>query len=230
MMNTTSDNREAELRRDSAYGYTCSACGRCCNRYIIRVNPYEVLSLAQHLGLSASDFLQKYVTPETALIHKQDDSCIFLGPEGCAVHPARPLVCRLYPLGRHLSGNGDEWFFRMVPLPDSEGVYGDAGSVADYLAAQGALPYMVAADRYMAVFRRYWDALGTIPKEELLSGEDSGEREGYPQAIPELLNPDSVVAKLIETGNGTKTDPEIVMQHHIEALEVWLTQFHQKGE
>ena len=227
-MNSVADKPENGLTRDSAYSYTCGACGRCCNRYIIRVNPYEVLRLAQYIGVSTSEFLQKYVTPGASLIHKQDDSCIFLGPEGCTVHPARPLVCRLYPLGRHLSGDGDEWFFRMTPHPDTEGVYGDDGSVADYLASQGALPFMDAADRYMAVFRRYWRVLESMPAEESISGEDSGEGEQQPQVIPELLNPDSVLSGI--SGNGMKIDPEIIMQHHIEALEVWLTQFHQKGE
>lgn len=229
-MNSPADDRKDELRRDSAFSYTCNACGRCCNRYIIRVNPYEVLRLAQYLGLSASQFLKKYVTPETALIHKQDDSCIFLGPEGCAVHEARPLVCRLYPLGRHLSGSDEERFFRMVPHPETKGVYGNEGCVADYLASQGAFPFMDAADRYMAVFRRYWETLGAVSKEEKPASLASGRRKRRAPAIPELLNPDSVVAGLTKAGHGTNIDPEIVMEHHIEALEAWLMQFHQKGD
>lgn len=226
--------RDPTLSRDSPYSYACGACSRCCRNYQIQVNPYEVLRLAQHLDLSTTAFIEEYVTPETALVRKPDDSCIFLGAHGCSVHSARPLVCRLYPLGRHISGDGEECFFHMVPHPDTEGVYGEDGSVGDYLRSQGALPFLAAADRYLSIFQRYFRVLSDqryfrvlseLPKDEPLTGCDA-EKSGQPPApLPELLNPEKAVDILSLGSSISKLDPDSVMMLHIEALEVWLSQF-----
>ncbi len=221
--------RDPTMNRDSPYSYVCGACSRCCHNYLIRVNPYEVLRLAQHLDLSTTAFIEEYVTPETALVHKPDDSCIFLGPHGCSVHSARPLVCRLYPLGRHISSDGEERFYHMAPHPDTEGIYGEDGSVGDYLRSQGALPFLAAADRYLAIFLRYFRVLSELPKDGLLT-EYNAEKSGQPSPpLPELLNPDNVI-DIVSLGSSiSKPDPERVMALHIKALEVWLSQF-QPGE
>jgi Fe-S-cluster containining protein len=78
----------------------------------------------------------------------EDDVCIFLGAEGCSVHPDRPLVCRLYPLGRRVAPDGTEVWLRSKPHPDSEGEYTIGGTIGDFIEAQGALPFMQAADNY----------------------------------------------------------------------------------
>ena len=210
---------DSMLKRDSAYSYVCNACNRCCHNYLIRVNPYEVLRLAQFLKLSTTDFIEQYVASETALIHKEDDTCVFLGPQGCSVHPARPLVCRVYPLGRHISGSGEEGFFRMEPHPLTEGIYGNKGTVADYLNSQGAMPYLEAADRYLSVFHRYYQVAAELPKDEW-STSTAAET-----ALPELLNPERAVAGLASRNGRSNLDPDAAMALHIEVLEVWLTQF-----
>jgi Fe-S-cluster containining protein len=219
--------RDPTLKRSSAYSYVCKACNRCCRNYFIRVNPYEILRLAQFLNLSATDFIEKYVTPETALVHKEDDTCIFLGPHGCSVHSARPLVCRVYPLGRHISGSGEEHFFHMEPHPATEGVYGEEGTVGDYLNSQGALPFMEAADRYLSVFHRYYQVLAELPKDELSIG-GTAESALAGTLLPELLNPEKAVAGLSFCNGKSNLDPDVAMDLHLEVLEAWLTQFQSK--
>ena len=217
--------RDPTLTRDSPYSYACGACSRCCNNYLIRVNPYEVLRLAQHLNLSTTAFIEQYVTPETALVHKPDDNCIFLGPQGCSVHSARPLVCRLYPLGRHISGEGEERFYHMAPHPDTVGVYGEDGSVGDYLRSQGALPFLAAADRYLTIFHRYFQMLSELSKDQPLTGGDGAKSGQHAPPLPELLNPEKAVDISSLGSSISELDAESVMTLHIEALEVWLSQF-----
>jgi hypothetical protein len=112
------------------------------------------------------------------------------------VHSARPLVCRVYPLGRHISGSGEEHFFHMEPHPATEGVYGEEGTVGDYLNSQGALPFMEAADRYLSVFHRYYQVLAELPKDELSIGSASEMSALAGTSLPELLNPEKAVAGL----------------------------------
>jgi uncharacterized protein len=211
------------LLRDSPFSYACAACGRCCRHYLIRVNPYEVMQLARHLGLSTTAFIAQYVGIDSTLIHNADDTCVFLGPRGCGVHPARPMVCRLYPLGRHLSGDGEEHFSPMTPHPESAGVHGTEGSVGDYLRGQGALPFLDAADRYMSLFRQYYRTLADAAEKGVLSPDPGGESASN---IPDLLDPEKAVASLFPGRSLAGLDPEGGMALHIEALTVWLAQFH----
>lgn len=48
----------APLDRDSAFSYRCARCSRCCPRYHIQVNPYEILRLARLLGVSTTGFVR----------------------------------------------------------------------------------------------------------------------------------------------------------------------------
>lgn len=134
----------------SAFSYECNRCTRCCSDKRIRVNPYETYRLSRAVGLCTTEFLARHTIEQgTELARTEDGRCVFLGLEGCTVHADRPLVCRLYPLGRQVSLGQPDRFHHLEPHPESEGVFGEAGTVADYLAAQGAEPFMQAADVYL---------------------------------------------------------------------------------
>ena len=126
------------LQRDSPFSYACHACKRCCQHYRIKANPYEVLRLARHLGLTTTAFIDAHLVDDAYLPHDEEGHCRFLGEQGCTVHPARPLVCRVYPLGLHVDGQGVERFSHLQPHPRTEGEYGATGTVDDYLRQQGA--------------------------------------------------------------------------------------------
>jgi Fe-S-cluster containining protein len=138
--------------RAQAFGYTCHACSRCCKDKIIQVNPYEVARLARSLDVSTTDFRARY-TDGGAGVHlsrtEDTNTCVFLGPKGCTVHADRPLVCRLYPLGRNEIPGGKERWLEVTPHPQSAGEYHGRGTIAQYLEAQGAGPFLEAADGYV---------------------------------------------------------------------------------
>ncbi len=129
------------LDSSGAFSYECNRCTRCCRDKRIRVNPYETYRLARALGLSTTAFLARHTTAQgTELARTNDGRCVFLGPEGCTVHADRPLVCRLYPLGRHVRDGEPDRFHHLEPHPESEGVFGESGTVGDCAASQGASP------------------------------------------------------------------------------------------
>jgi Fe-S-cluster containining protein len=141
--------------RESAFSYRCRACNRCCYGKRIQVNPYELVRLARGLGTTTTDVIGRFTVDNgTALATRDDSSCVFLGSGGCTVHADRPLACRLYPLGRIVKADGSEIFVENEPHPETEGIYGDDGTVGDFITAQGVAPYLAAADRYYAVFTR----------------------------------------------------------------------------
>lgn len=83
-----------------------------------------------------------------ALAARDDGACVFLGEEGCSVHPDRPLACRLYPLGHSITRSGEERFNRIELEPDTAGETTADGTIAAFLERQHAGPYMAAARGY----------------------------------------------------------------------------------
>jgi Fe-S-cluster containining protein len=140
--------------RGSAFSYECRACRRCCFHKHIQLNAYEIARLSRHRGCTTSEVISRYtVGGGTALATRDDGACVFLGAEGCTVHAARPLACRLYPLGRVALDDGREIFIEHAPHPETEGVYAREGTVEEFLTAQGVEPYLTAAERYYAIFQ-----------------------------------------------------------------------------
>jgi Fe-S-cluster containining protein len=96
----------------------------------IRVSPYDILRLARYLCISTTQFIENHTEAGgTVLRPKENGDCGFLGERGCSVHADRPLVCRIYPLARWVSPDGDESFGHLTPHPKTEGVYDISGTV-----------------------------------------------------------------------------------------------------
>lgn len=155
--------------RQAAFSYQCAACSRCCYHKKIQLNPYELARLARSQRMNAPAFRERYVTDHVYLRQKPDGSCVFLGDDGCTVHADRPLVCRLYPLGRIVDGEGEQ-FVALTPHPQTDGIYGKDGRIADYLRERGAGPFMQAADAYYRLFRQ----IGGAPAPGVADEADDG--------------------------------------------------------
>lgn len=147
--------RRTSLHREVPFSFRCMKCGQCCRNKKIQVNPYEVTRLAHILRMSTAAFIGCYTRDNgTVLDCKKDGTCVFLSVLGCGVHAARPLVCRLYPLGRHVFTTGQESFSEIAPDVKCKGVYGEDGWIASYLKLQGTFPFMEAADQYLGLLSR----------------------------------------------------------------------------
>lgn len=197
--------------RESPFSYTCGGCGRCCYHKAIRVGPYAAARLAEVLAVSTGEVLERYVETETATLHQTEDgACVFFDRDrGCTVHSGRPLACRLYPLGWFGTDSEREAFAEVSPHPKTEGVYGEDGTVADYLASQETAPYERASWRYAAVLRRLRHAADA-------DGPDPGEP-------PPLLDVDAAVTATCNTrGVPVPPDVDARVDLHLELLNQWL--------
>src|SRR6266700_2871554 len=122
---------------NTPFSYVCHRCRACCHDKLIQVNPYEIARLARNRGGSTTAFIANFLDRGVYLHRVENGACVFLGPEGCTVHPDRPLVCRLYPLGGHVGPDDTVTYSHVEPHPETKGVYGREGTMADYIARQG---------------------------------------------------------------------------------------------
>ena len=216
------------MTRSTPFSYACGRCSRCCRHKGIALNPYEVLRLARHQGLTTTEFLARFTDRAgTQLKQRADGACVFLGAEGCSVHADRPLVCRIYPLGRHISPEDEETFSELEPHPQTEGRYGAQGTVGDYLEAQRARPFMQAADRYLNLFRELTDSLAEQVARLAAPERDAVERKferPADDAAPEFawLDIDRAADDYCrERGFDKPADVSRLMEVHAQALLAW---------
>lgn len=214
----------ARRTRESRFAYACHGCRRCCHGMRIRVNPYEVARLARHRGISTTELLERYtIAGGTELAVTGTGACVFLTDAGCGVHADRPLVCRLYPLGRHVAGDGTETFSELSPHPETEGVYSVLGTVDAYLEAQGARPFTAAADRYLDVIARLSARLAdAVAADRGAEPEVRAVLDATEGATTEWLDLDRVVATWRrERDLPPPATVEAAMAMHIQALDAW---------
>ncbi len=147
--------------------------------------PHEVLGMARLLGISTTEFLSRYGDHGgTTLRFGDDGRCPFVSAEGCRVHPRRPLVCRLYPLGRATDGEGREGFAVHPKEEGCEGLFGTDGTVAGFLESQGVVPYIEWSVRYGELYRRMLGLLERLDVEARIEIGGSGEGGATGGAAP----------------------------------------------
>ena len=105
---------QPRLGPDDSFKFAChpgvSCFNECCGDVNIFLSPYDVLRMKKRLGMTSSEFLEKYAvmpvqkdmrTPVVMLKMKGDEAktCPFLAEGGCGIYSDRPWPCRMYPLG-----------------------------------------------------------------------------------------------------------------------------------
>lgn len=156
----------------------------------------------------------------TSLKRRSDGSCVFLGQHGCTVHDDRPLVCRLYPLGRHVDSDGRESFTALDGHPSSDGVRSRDGTIAKFLAEQDAAPLLRAADLYYAWYCRVMRLIGDEDEDTNRAAARLSTR------AREWLDLDSAVTALCATWH--RDEPRELgdrLTLHLQFLDAQLDQF-----
>ena len=229
------DSKATTLTRNSPFSYTCNQCSRCCYDKRIQVNPYEVARLARNQGLSTTELIATCLEPgKPYLTNQPDGACVFLTDQGCCVHSDRPLVCRLYPLGQMLNGEGRESFRYATPHPETEGVYGHDGTVEDFLTAQGVGPFLHARDCFISVVYRLLDALAKDVEDNeeafATTKQAFSDEASIQQALGEWLDMDLVIARHCNAHHLNKNlDLDERLELHLEVMEAWITH-HSRGD
>jgi Fe-S-cluster containining protein len=219
------------MDRETSFSYQCGRCSRCCYYKDVRVNPFEVQRLSRSRNTDTTEFLRRYTDADGTLLRKRSDgACIFLTSEGCSVYSDRPLVCRIYPLRRHVGEDGVETFSNEVPHPKTAGQYGQTGTVDSYLQEQDAAPYLDAANLYLSLFQNMTETLngevaklGSVDREEVARHCAKSGDQAY--SATSWLDMDAVVGwHCSEHGVAPPDDPWAQTQLHVHLLSVWSKQ------
>ena len=174
------------LREDSLLPLTCARLGACCQNKDIRLNPCEIALLAEYCGMSAPDFLAAHTLPGGLRLRMgasggngRGACCLYEPDAGCRAHPARPLACRLYPLGRRLRAGEVAYFHegREFPClkPCSPVRELPQLTVAEYLRGQEITQTLRAQELYLEIVQELAEGALVLLLDSGLAA--SGERQ-----------------------------------------------------
>ena len=104
--------------------HNCEGCSACCRGMgnSIVLDPLDVQRLCKGLSASFAGLMERYIElhPEDGMIvpnlkmDGQEEACVFLDTGGrCSIHPFRPGICRLFPLGRYYEEHGFRYFLQI---------------------------------------------------------------------------------------------------------------------
>jgi uncharacterized protein len=160
---------------------TCSRAGTCCHGKMVWLNPWELACLAAAKHIASREFRDRYcecggirLRFDGAPGWKGLDACSqYLPGRGCGVHEGRPLVCRLFPLGRRRRGGEVSYLHRGVQFPCLEGCPEVAAlphlTVAGYLESQQVTAGEAAQDEYLELMQHLADGAFALLFESGLS-------------------------------------------------------------
>ena len=101
----------------------CEGCSQCCRGMgsSIILDPYDVYRLTTGIGKSMQELLATSVELNVVdgvilpnlKMQGTREACAYLDTEGrCSIHPYRPGICRLFPLGRYYENGGLFYFLQ----------------------------------------------------------------------------------------------------------------------
>ncbi len=210
------------MDHSSGFTYLCNRCGRCCHDQVITLSPYDVIRLARAAGISTSEAITKYTIRRGSILKfEQNGGCAALDGTTCTLHSGRPLACRLYPLGLEHDQQGGEYYLRLQPAAGSRGLYGNHGSVQDFLGAQGAKSYLQTNRHYASLLGIFRQRIAELSDFEIIEPREFwrvATREALAETnfdfnpvIEALFDPDSL-------GCRGKSEIDFVEQH-VNAIE-----------
>jgi uncharacterized protein len=148
---------------------TCSRSGTCCHGKMVWLNPWELAHLARAAHCSPQQFRDQFCEFGGIRLRfngpagwKGLPACSqYDSTRGCRVHAGRPLACRLYPLGRQLQGENEQYMFTGEQFPCLAGCAEVVNlphmSVQEYLDGQHIIAAKRAQDEYLLLMQHLAD-------------------------------------------------------------------------
>ncbi|MBB6479964.1 YkgJ family cysteine cluster protein [Spirochaeta isovalerica] len=166
---------------------TCSRSGTCCHGKRVNLNPWELFCFSSVKKMTPREFRDRFCVYGGIRLKfngksqwKGMSACsLYESGFGCSAHAGRPLVCRLYPLGRQILNENKQYIYEGNEFPCLEGcpevVDQPHMTVGEYIEGQGAGDYEKAQDLYLEMMQNIADAAFMLLLESGLS--ESGDRE-----------------------------------------------------
>ena len=203
----------------------CHGCSDCCQGMgeSIILDPFDVYRLRENLKVSFEELLAGYIElnvvdgvilPHLKMNGKRD-ACTFLNEEGrCSIHPFRPGLCRLFPLGRYYEKDGFRYFLQKEECKKANK---SKVKVSKWLDMPNLKQYEGYVNRWHYFLEKV-EALITEAADEQLKKDlnmylleqffiksYSGEREFYAQVEERILQAEKLI-KVLKIPSDTKED------------------------
>ena len=119
-IDTFRDLESMTIGLDDTFKFHCDQCGKCCtHREDIILSPMDIFKMAKELKMTPVEFYHEYCVfnigehtrmPIVRLASEgKDTHCVLLKNHRCSVHKVKPAVCALFPLGRYMSFEKDDY-------------------------------------------------------------------------------------------------------------------------
>ena len=117
----------SKLSKDDTFTFGCNRCNKCCReRDDILLTPLDLFKVSRYLNKTIMDVLSEYCEiyegkeskiPIVRIKPREyRRTCPFAKKEGCLIHPIKPAVCALFPLGRMTVATTKEFTYFMQPV------------------------------------------------------------------------------------------------------------------
>ena len=119
-IDTFRDLESMTIGLDDTFKFHCDQCGKCCtHREDIILSPMDIFKMAKELKMTPVEFYHEYCVfnigehtrmPIVRLASVgKDTHCVLLKNHRCSVHKVKPAVCAMFPLGRYMSFEKDDY-------------------------------------------------------------------------------------------------------------------------
>ena len=169
----------------------CSSCYRGMGNTIV-LDPYDVWRLTGGLGVSLQQLLAGHlelnvvdgiILPNLKLAG-DSEQCTFLNEAGrCSIHPYRPGICRLFPLGRYYEEDG---FRYILQVHECEKQNRSKVKIRKWMDT----PDMERYDAYIADWHAFLSKLRAKLEKETLAGasSDAADEEASSQDLAKSIS------------------------------------------
>lgn len=174
-INEISDGRLYDANDMAKLGVDdCSGCHACCTGMgdSITLDPYDIYRLEKGLGKSFEELLAEHLELRVAdgvilpcLKMGANDACSFLNVEGrCSIHPYRPGICRLFPLGRIYENETHRYFLQVHECMKERQ---SKIKIKKWIDTPDFSRYENYIDRWHYSLKNITDCAGEMPEEQL---------------------------------------------------------------
>jgi len=195
--------QSTKLQLQDKLPLTCSRRGTCCHGNLVMLSPWELACLARAKKMTPREFRDLYCDYKGIRLRfdgktneQGKKACSqYIDNFGCSVHTARPLACRLFPLGRQIQNDALSYMFQGDQFPCLEFCPEVASltylTVDEYLADQQTASYEMAQIEYLKLMQNLADIAFELLLDTGLA--ESGDKETLPQwrkmsnDLPEVL-------------------------------------------
>lgn len=177
------------MNLDSKFSFSChpqvSCFNHCCADVNIFLTPYDVLRMKKRLGISSSEFMNKFTALPIdrnqrfpVILFRMNEvegkPCHFVDKEkGCTIYEDRPWSCRMYPLGLaspkegNPQGEGDFYFLMKEDICKGHEESREF-TVREWLENQGIAEYDAKGREYKDItLHDFFEKGGTLTAQQM---------------------------------------------------------------